>query len=94
MRATRRTDFKEEQVHHPRLPCLRATIQLKQIILSAWRGHIFLSCAKIFVTMANGSGDLGFSACQAWRGSHCANGKLHSWPVRGEATWRLLKTYA
>src|SRR5262249_50055064 len=31
MRATRRSDFKEEEVNHPRHPRLRATIHLKQI---------------------------------------------------------------
>ena len=42
MRAIRRTDFKEEQLHHPRLPHLRATIQLKQINSVGVAGPHFL----------------------------------------------------
>jgi ATP/maltotriose-dependent transcriptional regulator MalT len=48
MRATRRTDFKEEQVHHPRLPCLRATIQLKQINSVGVAGpHFLIVCEDL-----------------------------------------------
>ena len=45
MRAIRRTDFKEEQLHHPRLPHLRATIQLKQINSVGVAGpHFLIAC--------------------------------------------------
>jgi DNA-binding CsgD family transcriptional regulator len=41
-RAIRRTDFKEEQVNHPAVPHLRATIQLKQINSVGVAGPHFL----------------------------------------------------
>ncbi|HEY4272147.1 MAG TPA: LuxR C-terminal-related transcriptional regulator [Candidatus Udaeobacter sp.] len=45
MRAIRRSDFKEEQLHHPRLPHLRATIQLKQInSVGAAGPHFLIAC--------------------------------------------------
>ena len=65
-----------------------------RLILSAWRGHIFSSRAKIFAGTANGPGDSVFSACQASPDSHGVNGRLHNWRVKGEATRRLLKTHA
>ena len=44
----RRTDFKEEQVNHPRLPDLRATIQLKQInSVGVARPHFFIACEDL-----------------------------------------------
>ena len=40
-----RTDFKEEQVRHPRSPHLRATIQLKQINSVGVAGpHFLIAC--------------------------------------------------
>ena len=45
MGAIRRIDFKEEQLHHPRLPHLRATIQLKQINSVGVAGpHFLIAC--------------------------------------------------
>jgi DNA-binding CsgD family transcriptional regulator len=48
MRSRRGTDFKEEHVRHPRLPNLRATIQLKQIkSASVARPHFFIACEDL-----------------------------------------------
>ena len=48
MRATRRTDFKEEQVNHSRLPHLQATIQLKQInSVGAAGPHFLIACEDL-----------------------------------------------
>jgi DNA-binding CsgD family transcriptional regulator len=48
MSAIRRTDFKEEQLHHPRLPQLRATIQLKQINSVGVAGpHFLIACEDV-----------------------------------------------
>ena len=45
MRAGRRTDFEEEQVRHPRLPRLRATIHLKQVkSAGVARPHFLIAC--------------------------------------------------
>ena len=44
-RATRRADFKEEEVNHPRQPHLRATIHLKQINSVGVAGpHFLIAC--------------------------------------------------
>jgi DNA-binding CsgD family transcriptional regulator len=44
-RGSRRIDFKEEQVNHPRLPHLRATVQLKQINSVGVAGpHFLIAC--------------------------------------------------
>ena len=46
--ATRRIDFKEEQVNHPGLPNLRATIQLKQINSVGVAGpHFLIACEDL-----------------------------------------------
>jgi DNA-binding CsgD family transcriptional regulator len=46
-RATRRSDFKEEEVSNPRQPHLRATIQLKQINSVGVAGpHFLIACAN------------------------------------------------
>jgi DNA-binding CsgD family transcriptional regulator len=48
MSATRRIDFKEEQVNHPRLPHLRATIQLKQVNSVGVAGpHFLIVCEDL-----------------------------------------------
>jgi DNA-binding CsgD family transcriptional regulator len=48
MRATRRIDFKEERVNHPRLPNLRAIIQLKQINSVGVAGpHFLIACENL-----------------------------------------------
>ena len=48
MRATRRIDFQEEQVNHPRLPHLQATIQLKQINSVGVAGpHFLIGCEDL-----------------------------------------------
>jgi DNA-binding CsgD family transcriptional regulator len=45
MSSEQRTDFKEEQVRHPRSPHLRATIQLKQINSVGVAGpHFLIAC--------------------------------------------------
>jgi DNA-binding CsgD family transcriptional regulator len=45
VRLEQRTDFKEEQVRHPRSPHLRATIQLKQINSVGVAGpHFLIAC--------------------------------------------------
>jgi DNA-binding CsgD family transcriptional regulator len=45
VRSEQRTDFKEEQVRHPRSPHLRATIQLKQINSVGVAGpHFLIAC--------------------------------------------------
>jgi DNA-binding CsgD family transcriptional regulator len=45
MRSEQRTDFKEEQVRHPRFPHLRATIQLKQLNSVGVAGpHFLIAC--------------------------------------------------
>ena len=45
MRSEQRTDFKEEQVRHPRSPHLRATIQLKQLnSVGAAGPHFLIAC--------------------------------------------------
>jgi len=47
-RATRRADFKEEEVNHPRQPHLRATIQLKQINSVGVAGpHFLIACQNL-----------------------------------------------
>ena len=51
-RATRRIDFKEEQLNHPRLPHLRATIQLKQINSVGVAGpHFLIACEDLCRTV-------------------------------------------
>ena len=49
---------------------------------------------KIVAETGNVPDDSGFSDCQASAGSHGANRKLRNWPVKGEATRRLLTTPA
>ena len=45
MRSEQRTDFKEEQVHHPQSPHLRAAIQLKQLNSVGVAGpHFLIAC--------------------------------------------------
>jgi DNA-binding CsgD family transcriptional regulator len=45
LRSEQRTDFKEEQVHHPGSPHLRATIQLKQVNSVGVAGpHFLIAC--------------------------------------------------
>jgi DNA-binding CsgD family transcriptional regulator len=47
-RATRRVDFKEEEVNHPRQPHLRATIHLKQINSVGVAGpHFLIACQNL-----------------------------------------------
>ena len=47
-RATRRADFKEEEVNHPRRPHLRATIHLKQINSVGVAGpHFLIACEDL-----------------------------------------------
>jgi DNA-binding CsgD family transcriptional regulator len=47
-RATRRADFKEEEVNHPRQPHLRATIHLKQINSVGVAGpHFLIACQNL-----------------------------------------------
>ena len=47
-RATRRADFKEEEVKHPRQPHLRATIHLKQINSVGVAGpHFLIACENL-----------------------------------------------
>jgi DNA-binding CsgD family transcriptional regulator len=47
-RATRRIDFKEEEVNHPRQPHLRATIHLKQINSVGVAGpHFLIACEDV-----------------------------------------------
>jgi len=48
-RATRRTDFKEEQVNHSHLPHLQATIQLKRINSVGVAGpHFLIACEDLW----------------------------------------------
>jgi DNA-binding CsgD family transcriptional regulator len=48
MRSERRTDFKQEQVHHRQRPELRATIQLKQINSVGVAGpHFLVACEDL-----------------------------------------------
>jgi DNA-binding CsgD family transcriptional regulator len=48
MLATRRADFKEEGVNHPRQPDLRATIHLKQINSVGVAGsHFLIACENL-----------------------------------------------
>jgi DNA-binding CsgD family transcriptional regulator len=48
MGATHRIDFKEEQLSHPRLPHLQATIQLKQINSVGVAGpHFLIACEDL-----------------------------------------------
>ena len=48
-RATRRADFKEEEVNHPRQPHLRATIHLKQINSVGVAGpHFLIACQNLY----------------------------------------------
>jgi DNA-binding CsgD family transcriptional regulator len=48
-RATRRGDFKEEEVNHPRQPHLRATIHLKQINSVGVAGpHFLIACQNLY----------------------------------------------
>ncbi len=48
MRSEQNTDFKEEQVRHPRSPDLRATIQLKQInSVGAAGPHFLIACEDV-----------------------------------------------
>ena len=47
-RSTRRIDFKEEEVNHPRQPHLRATIQLKEINSVGVAGpHFLIACEDL-----------------------------------------------
>ena len=49
MRSGRLTEFTEEQVHHPRSPNLRATIQLTQIkSASVARPHFLIACEDLW----------------------------------------------
>jgi DNA-binding CsgD family transcriptional regulator len=42
------TGFKEERVHHPRLPHLRATVQLKQLMsVGVTRPHFLIECEDL-----------------------------------------------
>jgi DNA-binding CsgD family transcriptional regulator len=42
------TGFKEERVHHPRLPRLRATVQLKQLMsVGVTRPHFLIECEDL-----------------------------------------------
>jgi DNA-binding CsgD family transcriptional regulator len=59
MRSEQRTDFKEEQVHHSRLPHLRATIQLKQINSVGVAGPHFLIACEDLCRNGERSGRLG-----------------------------------
>jgi DNA-binding CsgD family transcriptional regulator len=59
MRATRRTDFKEEQVSHSHLPHLQATIQLKQINSVGVAGPHFLVACEDLCRNRERSGRLG-----------------------------------
>jgi DNA-binding CsgD family transcriptional regulator len=60
MRLEQRTDFKEEQVRHPRFPHLRATIQLKQINSVGVAGPHFLIACEDLCRNGERSGRLGF----------------------------------
>lgn len=60
IRATRRNDFKEEQVNHSRLPQLQATIQLKQINSVGVAGPHFLIACEDCCRNGERSGRLGF----------------------------------
>lgn len=57
--ATRRIDFKEEEVSHPRHPHLRATIQLKQINSVGVAGPHFLIACEDLCRNGKRSGRLG-----------------------------------
>jgi DNA-binding CsgD family transcriptional regulator len=59
MRAIRRTECKEKQVHHPHLPYLRATIQLKQINSVGVAGPHFLIACEDLCRNGERSGRLG-----------------------------------
>ena len=59
MRLEQRTDFKEEQVRHPRFPHLRATIQLKQINSVGVAGPHFLIACEDLCRNGERSGRLG-----------------------------------
>jgi DNA-binding CsgD family transcriptional regulator len=59
MRLEQRTDFKEEQVRHPRFPHLRATIQLKQINSVGVAGPHFLIVCENLCRNGERSGRLG-----------------------------------
>ena len=91
--ATHRTSKKNRCIIRDRRICARP-FNSSRSIPSAWRDHIFSSPAKIVAETGNTPDDSGFSGCQASPGSHGANGKLRNWPVKGEATRRLLKTPA
>lgn len=58
-RATRRIDFKEEEVNHPRQPHLRATIQLKEVNSVGVAGPHFLIACEDLCRNAQRSGRLG-----------------------------------
>ena len=58
-RATRRIDFKEEEVNHPRQPHLRATIHLKQINSVGVAGPHFLIACEDLCRNGKRSGRLG-----------------------------------
>jgi len=58
-RATRRADFKEEEVNHPRQPHLRATIHLKQINSVGVAGPHFLIACEDFCRNGERSRRLG-----------------------------------
>lgn len=59
MRAIRRTECKEKQVHHPRLRYLRATIQLKQVNSVGVAGPHFLIACEDLCRNGERSGRLG-----------------------------------
>jgi DNA-binding CsgD family transcriptional regulator len=59
MRLEQRTDFKEEQVRHPRFSNLRATIQLKQINSVGVAGPHFLIACENLCRNTERSGRLG-----------------------------------
>jgi len=62
MRSKRCTDLKEEQVHHPRLPHLRATIHLRQIkSAGVARPHFLIECEDV---SRNGNRRSGLESCR------------------------------
>ncbi len=95
MRSERRTDFKEEQVRHPRSPHLRATIQLKQINSVGVAGpHFLIACEDLCRNGEHSRATQAFPFARLSPASHGANGKLRNWRVKDEATRRSLKTPA
>ena len=59
VRATRRAEFKEEEVNHPRQPHLRATIHLKRINTVGVAGPHFLIACEDVLRNGHRSGRLG-----------------------------------